>query len=174
MAELKIRPLADRVIVEPSSADEKTAGGIIIPDTAKEKPQKGIIVAVGPGTSDVKLTVKVGDVFAIEPFATDGQGKVISGKGSNIYLCQDSIRAKFVRDHRAKVTYSKLRSKFKTLPFAQRWVESLFPNSESLLRKLCFHGLLKHYPQLIEAKAGIVTQKEHTVIVTDNGCEVTT
>jgi chaperonin GroES len=61
MADVKIRPLADRVLVEPSSAEEKTAGGIIIPDTAKEKPQKGVIVAVGPGTSDQKMTVKVGD-----------------------------------------------------------------------------------------------------------------
>jgi chaperonin GroES len=61
MAKVNIRPLADRVLVEPSSAEEKTSGGIIIPDTAKEKPQKGTIVAVGPGTSDQKMTVKVGD-----------------------------------------------------------------------------------------------------------------
>lgn len=61
MAKVKIRPLADRVLVEPSSAEEKTAGGIIIPDTAKEKPQKGVVVAVGPGTTDQKMTVKVGD-----------------------------------------------------------------------------------------------------------------
>ena len=64
---MKIRPLADRVIVEPSdTAESTTAGGIIIPDTAKEKPQEGEIVAVGPGRVDengkaIKMNVKVGD-----------------------------------------------------------------------------------------------------------------
>ena len=62
MAKLKIKPLADRVMVEPAQAEEKTAGGIIIPDTAKEKPQKGTVVAVGPGKKDEPMTVKVGDV----------------------------------------------------------------------------------------------------------------
>ena len=61
MAKLNIKPLADRVIIEPSAAEEKTSGGIIIPDTAKEKPQKGVVVAVGPGTKDEPLTVKEGD-----------------------------------------------------------------------------------------------------------------
>jgi len=61
MAKISIKPLGERVLIEPAAAEEKTAGGIIIPDTAKEKPQKGTIVAVGPGTKDVKLTVKVGD-----------------------------------------------------------------------------------------------------------------
>jgi len=58
---VNIKPLADRVLVEPSPAEEKTAGGIIIPDTAKEKPQKGKIVAIGAGKVDEPLTVKVGD-----------------------------------------------------------------------------------------------------------------
>ena len=49
MTNLSIKPLADRVIVEPAAAEVKTAGGIIIPDTAKEKPQRGTVVAVGPG-----------------------------------------------------------------------------------------------------------------------------
>lgn len=62
MANVKIKPLADRVLVEPMQAEEKTASGIIIPDTAKEKPQKGTVVAVGPGTSDEKMEVKKGDV----------------------------------------------------------------------------------------------------------------
>ena len=56
-----IKPLADRVLVEPMAAETTTASGIIIPDTAKEKPQKGKVVAVGPGTKDVEMTVKVGD-----------------------------------------------------------------------------------------------------------------
>ena len=61
MAKLNIKPLADRVIIEPAAAEEKTAGGIIIPDTAKEKPQKGTVVAVGPGTKDNPVTVKTSD-----------------------------------------------------------------------------------------------------------------
>ena len=66
MAKLKIHPLADRVVVQPAEAEEKTKGGIILPDTAKEKPVEGTIVAAGPGkVSDngelVKMTVKVGD-----------------------------------------------------------------------------------------------------------------
>ena len=58
---LNIKPLADRVLVEPAPAETKTAAGIIIPDNAKEKPQKGTVVAVGNGKKDEPLTVKVGD-----------------------------------------------------------------------------------------------------------------
>ena len=58
---MNIKPLADRVLVEPAAAEEKTAGGIYIPDTAKEKPQKGTVVAVGPGKKDEPTTVKAGD-----------------------------------------------------------------------------------------------------------------
>ncbi|NDC73639.1 MAG: co-chaperone GroES, partial [Sphingobacteriia bacterium] len=56
----KITPIADRVLVEPTPAEEKTAGGIIIPDTAKEKPQRGTVVAVGQGKKDEPMTVKSG------------------------------------------------------------------------------------------------------------------
>ncbi len=58
---LNITPLADRVLVEPAAAETKTASGLIIPDTAKEKPQKGTVVAVGNGKKDEPLTVKIGD-----------------------------------------------------------------------------------------------------------------
>ncbi|MCH8545348.1 MAG: co-chaperone GroES [Cryomorphaceae bacterium] len=61
MSNLNIRPLADRVLVEPAAAETTTASGIIIPDTAQEKPQQGTIVAVGNGKPDEPLTVKVGD-----------------------------------------------------------------------------------------------------------------
>ena len=66
MAKIKLNPLADRVVVKAAEAEEKTKGGIILPDTAKEKPVEGTIVAAGPGKiSDngelVKMTVKVGD-----------------------------------------------------------------------------------------------------------------
>lgn len=63
---LKLKPLEDRVVVEPKEADDKTASGIILPDTAQEKPQEATIVAMGPGKASdsgtiVKMTVKVGD-----------------------------------------------------------------------------------------------------------------
>ncbi|MRJ08220.1 co-chaperone GroES [Ornithobacterium rhinotracheale] len=61
MSNLNIRPLADRVVIEPAPAETKTASGIIIPDSAKEKPQEGIVVAVGTGKKDEPLTVQVGD-----------------------------------------------------------------------------------------------------------------
>ena len=59
--DMNIKPLADRVLIEPAEAEQKTASGIIIPDTAKEKPQRGKVVAVGGGTKDHEMTVKVGD-----------------------------------------------------------------------------------------------------------------
>ena len=58
---MKLKPLADRVLVEPSAAETKTTSGIIIPDTAQEKPQRGRIVAVGKGTKEHPIIVKVGD-----------------------------------------------------------------------------------------------------------------
>ena len=58
---MSIKPLADRVLVEPAAAETKTSSGIIIPDSAKDKPQKGTVVAVGSGTKENPMTVKVGD-----------------------------------------------------------------------------------------------------------------
>jgi chaperonin GroES len=58
---INIKPLADRVLVEPAAAEETTASGIIIPDTAQEKPQRGTIIAVGSGKKDEPMTVQVGD-----------------------------------------------------------------------------------------------------------------
>ena len=69
MSGVKIKPLADRVLVESQPAEEKTASGIIIPDTAQEKPQKGTVVAVGPGLGDVKMEVKVGDTVLYGKYA---------------------------------------------------------------------------------------------------------
>jgi chaperonin GroES len=62
MATVNIKPLGDRVLVEPAQAETKTAAGIIIPDTAKEKPQKGKVIAVGAGKKDEPMTVKEGDM----------------------------------------------------------------------------------------------------------------
>lgn len=62
MSEFKYRPLKDRVLVEPHKAEEKTASGIIIPDSAQEKPQKGTVIAVGEGKKEEPMSLKIGDV----------------------------------------------------------------------------------------------------------------
>ncbi len=64
-----IRPLADRVLLEPKEAETKTAGGLYIPDTAKEKPQQGTVIAAGPGKKDEPMEVKVGDVVLYGKYA---------------------------------------------------------------------------------------------------------
>ena len=69
MDKVKIKPLADRVLIEPMVAETKTASGLYIPDTAKEKPQKGKVVAVGAGTKDEKITVKIGDTVLYGKYA---------------------------------------------------------------------------------------------------------
>ena len=61
MSTINIKPLADRVLIEPAAAETQTSSGLYIPDTAKEKPQKGIVVAVGPGTKENPVTLSVGD-----------------------------------------------------------------------------------------------------------------
>ena len=66
---LNIKPLADRVVIEPAAAETKTASGIIIPDNAKEKPQKGTVVAAGKGTKDEPITVKIGDTVLYGKYA---------------------------------------------------------------------------------------------------------
>jgi len=129
-----------------------------------------------PNISNIfnKIKPKVGDVLAIEPFATNGAGHVTSGSGSNIYMCEKSFRSRMIGGNRSKIMYNKMKNEFKTLPFAERWSEKLFPNSTQLLRRLSYLGLIRQYPQLIEVNKGIITQKEHTVIVTEDGCEVIT
>ncbi len=66
---MKIKPLADRVLVKPAAAEEKTVGGIIIPDSAKEKPLKGEVVAVGNGTKDEEMVVKPQDLVLYGKYA---------------------------------------------------------------------------------------------------------
>ena len=66
---MAIKPLADRVLIEPAAAEEKTIGGIIIPDTAKEKPLKGTVVAAGNGTKDEEMVVKAGDTVLYGKYA---------------------------------------------------------------------------------------------------------
>ena len=75
---VNFKPIADRVLIEPAAADEKTASGIIIPDSAKEKPQRGVVVAVGPGKKDEPTTVKVGETVLYGKFS--GTELSIDGK----------------------------------------------------------------------------------------------
>ncbi len=69
MSKINIKPLADRVVIEPLAAETKTASGIYIPDSAKEKPQQGKVMAVGKGTKDEPTTVKVGDTVLYGKYA---------------------------------------------------------------------------------------------------------
>ena len=82
---MKLKPINDRVVVQPAPAEEKTAGGIIIPDTAKEKPQRGKIVAVGPGKDDNKMTVKKGDTVLYGKYA----GQELSFEGKDYLIMRE-------------------------------------------------------------------------------------
>lgn len=86
MAKINVRPLADRVLVEAAAAEEKTASGIIIPDTAKEKPQRGKIVAIGNGKKEEPLTVKVGDEVLYGKYA----GTEITIEGKEYLIMRES------------------------------------------------------------------------------------
>jgi len=86
MTKVNIKPLADRVLVEPAPAEEKTSGGIIIPDTAKEKPQMGTVIAVGQGTKDNPITVKVGDKVLYGKYA----GTELTYDGNDYLIMRES------------------------------------------------------------------------------------
>lgn len=86
MSKLNIKPLGDRVLVQASEADEKTASGIIIPDTAKEKPQEGKIIAVGAGKKDEPMTVKAGDTVLYGKYA----GTEITVDGGEYLIMRES------------------------------------------------------------------------------------
>jgi len=83
---VNVKPLADRVLIKPAEAEEKTKSGIIIPDTAKEKPQKGTVVAVGPGKKDEPTTVKKGDVVLYGKYA----GTEINVEGEDYLIMRES------------------------------------------------------------------------------------
>ena len=98
MANVRLRPLDDRVVVEPQEAEEKTAGGIVLPDTAKEKPQRGKVVSVGPGKlldngKRGELSVGVGDLVIYGKYS--GSDIEVSGKEVKI-LREGDILAKIV------------------------------------------------------------------------------
>lgn len=86
MTKVNVRPLSDRVLIKPAEMEQKTASGIIIPDTAKEKPMRGEVVAVGPGKKDEPMTVKVGD-------------QVLYGKYSGTEIAVDGVDYLIMREN---------------------------------------------------------------------------
>jgi chaperonin GroES len=83
---LNIKPLADRVLVEPAAAETKTASGLIIPDNAKEKPQQGTVVAIGSGKIDEPLTVKIGDTVLYSKYG----GTELKLEGKDYLMMRES------------------------------------------------------------------------------------
>ncbi len=83
---MNIKPLSDRVLIQPNPAEERTAAGLIIPDTAKEKPLAGKVVAVGPGTSEVKMEVKEGDEVLYGKYA----GTEVTVEGETYLIMRQS------------------------------------------------------------------------------------
>jgi chaperonin GroES len=83
---LSLKPLADRVLVEPAQAEEKTASGLIIPDTAKEKPQRGTVLAVGEGKPEEPMTVKVGDTVLYGKYS----GTELNVEGKDYLIMRES------------------------------------------------------------------------------------
>lgn len=86
MTKVNVRPLSDRVLIKPAEMEQKTASGIIIPDTAKEKPMRGEVIAVGPGKKDEPMSVKVGD-------------QVLYGKYSGTEIAIDGIDYLIMREN---------------------------------------------------------------------------
>ncbi|ELZ12736.1 methionine aminopeptidase [Halovivax asiaticus JCM 14624] len=120
--------------------------------------------AVSQGT-----TLEVGDVVAIEPFATDGGGKVTEGASEEIFSLE---REGTIRNRQARQALDQITEEFRTLPFATRWLDT--GRAEMALRRLKRNDIVHGYPVLKEDDGCLVSQKEHTIIVTPDGCEVTT
>lgn len=103
---MAIKPLADRVLIEPAAAEEKTIGGIIIPDTAKEKPLQGKVVATGNGTKDEEMVVKEGDTVLYGKYAGteleyDGK-KYLVMRQSDIWQSSDN---QFINNQKKRKNY---------------------------------------------------------------------
>ena len=115
------------------------------------------------------VELESGDVVAVEPFATDGGGKVSEGSDEQIFALD---REQSVRNRDARQALDQITEEFRTLPFATRWLD--VDRSEMALRRLERQNVVHGYPVLKEDEGALVSQKEHTVIVTEDGCEVTT
>jgi methionyl aminopeptidase len=112
-----------------------------------------------------------GDIIAIEPFVTDGAGRVGGKRNSNIYHLRQ-IRK--IRDEKATELMIEIRDRYKGLPFAERWLHGIQEDATKNLQKLMRAGIVSYYPVLDELGKGIVSQSEHTLLITNNGNEVLT
>lgn len=118
---------------------------------------------------DRSVELEVGDVVAVEPFATDGRGKVGEGNTEEIYGLENE---RSVRNRQARQVLEQITDEYRTLPFAARWIDS--SRAEMALRRLEQQGVIHGYPVLKEDEGRMVSQAEHTVIVTEDGVEITT
>lgn len=118
--------------------------------------------------TDTGKTLEAGDVIAIEPFATTGSGKVTEGSKTEIY---EVIDEKSVRNRAARQVLDAAED-FDGLPFAARWLD--VQRAEMGLRRLEMNDIVRSYPVLKEADGELVSQAEHTLIVTEDGCDITT
>jgi methionyl aminopeptidase len=116
--------------------------------------------------------IEEGMVFAVEPFATNGYGRVVESRNSEIFSL---LEPKPTRNRDARDIISKVEDR-ESLPFAERWVAKKIPplRMSLAMRELVSNGSLRAYPTLHEKEKGVVSQFEHTVIITKDGCEVTT
>lgn len=114
--------------------------------------------------------IKKGMILAIEPFATDGHGRVKDSESGDIYR----LKKKRNIDGEDLHFYEWIKENFDELPFAGRWCREYGGNYKNLLQRLKRFGVVMNYPVLSERKNGLISQREHTVIVTGKGCKVTT
>jgi len=119
--------------------------------------------------TDRGIELEVGDVVAIEPFATTGRGKVTEGSNAEIYSLE---RDRSVRNRTARQILEQVKEEYRTLPFAARWLDE--PRAEMAIQRLEQQGVLHGYPVLKEDDGELVSQAEHTVVVTEDGCEILT
>ncbi len=112
-----------------------------------------------------------GDIVAIEPFVTDGAGRVGGKRNSNIYHLRQ-IRK--IRDEKATKLMIEIRDRYNGLPFAERWLHEIQDDATKNLQKLMRAGVVSYYPVLDELGNGIVAQSEHTLLITNSGNEVLT
>ena len=118
---------------------------------------------------DRSAELEAGQVVAIEPFATDGTGKVGEGTHEQIFELQEE---RSVRDRAARQALEQITSEFDGLPFAERWLDT--PRPSMALRRLKADGAVKGYPVLQEQEGNLVSQAEHSLIVTEDGYELLT
>jgi methionyl aminopeptidase len=120
---------------------------------------------------DSEDVLEVDDVIAIEPFSTTGAGRVEGRKGGNIFRI---IRRAAIPHRDLNNFFIRIFDEYRTLPFSGRWCHSIEKSADSYLKKLIKRGLIAPYPILSEVKGGMVAQAEHTVVVTETGCEILT